>query len=320
VSQGGEMLQLRFHFGERDRDGDGPLGAAVMDACARRGVRAAALMRGIEGFGGRQRLRTERLLSLSEDAPLVAVAVGECDQVEELAEEIAEMASGGLLTLEPVGTALGDLVKVTVWGARSGSASPHLGAVAALKHHGAVAATVLLGVDGVLDGERRRARFVAANREVPAMTVAVGERAAIAAALAKLDTPAPLVTVEAVESYSRIAGASHHTDAARRVTLVTSEIAAGDSRPLYLELIDRLRAEGAAGATALRGVWGFSGDREPHGDRVLALRRDVPLLVETVDVPERAERWAELAASLAGDAGLVHFQALSKTQDFDSSP
>jgi PII-like signaling protein len=327
------MLQLRFHFGERDRDGDGPLGAAVMDACARRGVRAAALMRGVEGFGGRQRLRTERLLSLSEDAPLVAVAVGACDQVEELAEEIAEMASGGLLTLEPVqgaptatattsagevGVAVGDLVKVTVWGARSGSASPHLGAVAALKRHGAVAATVLLGVDGVLDGERRRARFVAANREVPAMTLAVGERATIDTALAELDAPTPLVTVESVESFRRIATVSHHT--ATRVTLVTSEIAAGDSQPLYLELIDRLRAEGAAGATALRGVWGFSGDREPHGDRVLALRRDVPLLMETVDVPERAERWAELAASLAGDAGLVYFQALSKTQDFDSSP
>ena len=38
VTGGGEMLQLRFHFGERDRDGDGPLDAAVMDACARHGV------------------------------------------------------------------------------------------------------------------------------------------------------------------------------------------------------------------------------------------------------------------------------------------
>jgi PII-like signaling protein len=329
VSAAGEMSQLRFHFGERDRDGDGPLDAAVMDACARRGVRAAALLRGVEGFGGRQRMRTERLLSLSEDAPLVAVAVGEAGLIEALAEEIGGMASGGLMTTTDIaatsagGVAISvvgapeDEVKVTIWGPRSGSGSPHLGAVASLKRHGAVAATVLLGLDGVLDGERRRARFVGANREVPAMTVAVGERAAINAALAELDTPASLVTVEAVESYSRIAGASHHTDAARRVTLVTSEIAAGDSQPLYLEFISRLRAEGAPGATALRGVWGFSGDREPHGDRVLALRRDVPLLVETVDVAERAAHWAELASSLAGDAGLVHLQAVPQTRDFD---
>ena len=71
-----------------------------------------------------------------------------------------------------------------------GPAVPHLGAVAALHRCGAEAATVLLGVDGVLDGERRRARFVAANRGVPAITVAVGERARVEAALADLD-PAP---------------------------------------------------------------------------------------------------------------------------------
>ena len=47
---------------------------------------------------------------------------------------------------------------------------------------------MLLGVDGVLDGERRRARFVASNRGVPAMTVAVGERATIEAALAGAST------------------------------------------------------------------------------------------------------------------------------------
>ena len=50
VSGGGEMLQLRFYFGERDRDGDGPLDAAVMAACARHGVSAAALLRGGRGL------------------------------------------------------------------------------------------------------------------------------------------------------------------------------------------------------------------------------------------------------------------------------
>jgi PII-like signaling protein len=408
------MLQLRFHFGERDRDGrdDGPLDAAVMDACARRGVAAAALLRGVEGFGAKHLLRTDRLLSLSEDAPLVAVAVGEAVEVEALAEEVRGMASGGLVTLEGVevvdGGAAGDRgarttgtttcsagevvvpvvggpedeeggsggtpidgeegapgdgeggasvdrapsgdprdpIKVTIWGPRTGSASPHLAAVAALHRHGAVAATVLLGVDGVLDGERRRARFVATNRGVPAMTVAVGERAAINAALADLDGVAHFATIEAVvpncryateslhgtggvENSSRIAGVSHHSEegveprwrieppslhtGATRIALVTSEIAARESGPLYVELIRRLRAEGAAGATALRGVWGFRGDGAPHGDRVLALRRDVPLVVETVDAPERAARWQEIALELAGDQGIVYSQAIPRT-------
>ena len=341
-----EGLELRFHFGERDRDGDGPLDAAVMDACERAGVWAAALLRGMEGFGGNARERTDRLLSLSEDAPLVAVAVGEAARVEALAEEVRAVASEGLLTLtptgsatpsaavvaEPVGGSPGDVVRATIWGARSGPRSPHLRAVDALYRHGADCATVLLGVDGVLEGERRRARFVAANRGVPAMTVAVGERAAIDAALAEVGALANLVTIEAVEPLSvigrlklhsdegvernrpyeaeRLHGAAERGAAAEgaRVTLVTSESTGRDAHPLYLEYVHALRRAGAPGATALRGVWGFRGEVAPHGDRVLALRRDVPVIVETVDTAERAARWLEIAEGLAGSPDVVYSQ------------
>jgi PII-like signaling protein len=347
---------MRFHFGERDRDGDGPLEAAVMGACARRGVRAAALMRGAEGFGAKQHLRTDRLLSLSEDAPLVAVAVGDAVTIEALTDEIREMAGEGLMVLETTtagpatssaavaaGPVVGapedgsgsDRVKVTVWGPRTGPRSPHRDAVAALKRHGAESATVLLGVDGVLDGVRRRARFVAANRGVPAMTVGVGPRAAIDAALAEVDGAAHLVTVEpvvtyrriatvslhadaAVESSSRIARVSHHGEVgigasaeATRVTLVTSEVASRYGRPAYLEFLHQLRREGAAGATAQRGAWGFRGEGEPRGDRVLALRRDVPMVVEVVDAPERAARWLELARELACDGDVAYLQRIA---------
>jgi PII-like signaling protein len=352
VTGAGEMLELRFYFGERDRDGDGPLDAAVMAACARHGVSAAALLRAVEGFGAKQRMRTDRMLTLSEDPPLVAVAVGDSDRVEALAEEIRGIAHDGLLALNRVTTpdrvrsspyigresanapeeegARGDEVRVTIWGPRAGPRSPHMGAVAALHRHGAEAAMVLLGVDGVLDGERRRARFVASNRDVPALTVAVGERGRIEAVLAELDGTAPLVTVEAVELSRRIGTVSLHAEPAvepkllierpslhgadaTRVTYVTSEIATSGAHPCYLELVHRLREEGAAGATALRGVWGFRGATPPHGDRVLALRRDVPILVEAIDAPEAAARWRELALSLVGADDVVDSQPIEKT-------
>jgi PII-like signaling protein len=350
VNGGGEMLQLRFYFGERDRCGDGPLDAHVMDACTRHGVRAAALLRAVEGFGAKHQMRTERMLSLSEDPPLVAVAVGERAVIEGLAEEIRGIGGDGLLALNrvtvpdrvrsspriareranspgegsgsgdpaespgtsPTGSP-GDQVRVTVWGPRTGPRSPHMGAVDAFHRHGAEAAMVLLGVDGVLDGERRRARFVAANRGVPALTVAVGKRAAIDPALIEVDGSAPLVTVEAVETYRRIATVSLHGTPATRVTYVTSEIATSGTHPRYLELIHRLREEGAPGATALRGVWGFRGSTAPHGDRVLALRRDVPILVEAIDAPEPAARWRELARSLAGEDDVVSAQQIERT-------
>jgi PII-like signaling protein len=315
-----ELTQMRFGFGDRDRDRDGPLEAAVMDACDRHGVRAAALMRGVEGFGAKHRLRTDRLLSLSEDTPLVALAVGDADVVEGLAEEVRAMAGGGLMVLVPVEAGDGEVVKATIWGPRTGPASPHIDAVAALKRHGAESATVLLGVDGVLDGERRRARFLGGNRGVPAITVGVGPRAAIDAAVAEVEGAAHLVTVEAVVSNRRIATVSHHGQAegsamaeATRVTLVTSEVASRGSRPTYLEFIRRLRRDGAAGATAQRGVWGFRGDGEPRGDRVLALRRDVPMVVEAVDVPERAARWRELALELAREGDVVYSEAIGRS-------
>jgi len=303
-----DLTQMRFHFGERDRDGDRPLEAAVMDACARHGVRAAALMRGVEGFGAKHHLRTDRLLSLSEDTPLIAVAVGDGATIEALAEEVRGLAGDGLLVLDPLDARDGEMVKATIWGPRSGPASPHLEAVATLKRHGAEAATVLLGVDGVLDGERRRAHFVAGNRGVPAMTVGVGPRAAIDAAVAEIGAAASLVTVEAVVPKWRISPPSLHSGAAVRVTLVTVEIASAGSRPVYLEFVRRLRREGAAGATAQRGVWGFCGEGEPHGDRVLAMRRDVPMVVEVVDVPERAARWLEIAHELEGESDVVYVQ------------
>jgi PII-like signaling protein len=99
---------------------------------------------------------------------------------------------------------------------------------------------------------------------------------------------------------------------ASRVTLVTSEVASRGSHPAYLEFIHQLRREGAPGATALRGVWGFRGEGEPHGDRVLALRRDVPMLVEVIDAPERAARWLELASAAACDGDIVHVQSIPR--------
>jgi PII-like signaling protein len=311
-------MQMRLYFGERDRDGDGPLDAAVMSACARRGVHAAVLMRGVEGFGAKHRLRTDRLLSLSEDAPLIAMGVGDDDVVDALVEDVKKLASEGLLVVEALDSSASstadELVKATIWGPRTGPTAPHLEAVAALKRHGAESATVLLGLDGVLDGERRRARFVAGNHGVPAITVGVGRREAIDAALAEVDGAAHLGTVEAVALSSDIDRVLRHRDAsAVRVTLVTSEIATRGAHPAYLEFIHQLRREGAPGATAQRGVWGFRGEGEPHGDRVLALRRDVPMLVEVVDAPERAGRWLELAHSLACEGDVVHSQAIGRS-------
>lgn len=345
---GGDALKLVFYFGEHDRHHGRFLSAAALDLFERAGLAASVLLRGAEGFGGRQLLQTDRLLSLSEDLPLVAVAVDRAERIEPVAEELAAIAGGGLLTLERArfaGSARRPEdephreVKLTVYSgrhARLGGAPAHVGVVAALHRHGVAGATALLGVDGTAAGRRLRARFLAANRWVPSIVVAVGERERIGAALAGLSAEgeAPLATLEAVRVLRRdgadlapgfrCSPSAYSTDEEQRdegedeggermggegvwtkLSLYCSERSEHAGHPLYLELIRRLRAEGAAGATALRGVWGYHGDHAPHGDRLLALRRHVPIVVNFLDAPERAERWLGIAAELTAETGLL---------------
>ena len=62
---------------------------------------------------------------------------------------------------------------------------------------------------------------------------------------------------------------------------------------------------GVAGATCLRGIWGFHGDHRPHGDRLLQLRRDRPVLTVVVDTPERIAAAFAIVDELTVEGGLV---------------
>jgi PII-like signaling protein len=325
-----DSFKLTSYFGERQRTDGGFAADALLDLYGRHQVATSILLRGAEGFGAAQRLQTDRLLSLSEDLPLVAVALDRRERIEAVAAELAQMAGEGLLTLERARFLdparrpehePHEEVKLTVYTGRRerlGGSPAHVGVVEALHRHGVAGATVLLGVDGTAAGHRLRARFFAANAAVPAMTVAVGERGPIAAALTELEHSlgSPLATLEAVRVCRREGNALAHPlplpDRERpglgvwtKLIVYCSERSEHRGHALYLELIRRLRAEGAAGATALRGVWGYHGDHAPHGDRLLALRRHVPILTVIVDTPTRSERWFEIAAELTEETGML---------------
>ena len=60
--------------------------------------------------------------------------------------------------------------------------------------------------------------------------------------------------------------------------------------PLYQAIVQRVREEGLAGATVLRGIEGFGAHSRIHTARILRLSEDLPLVVEIVDVEERIAR------------------------------
>jgi PII-like signaling protein len=285
-------------------------------------------MRGVTGFGAKQHLHTDRLLTLSEDLPLVAVAVDERAAVMAALEDVEALEPEGLVTLErarlrgpaPARDA-DDATKLTVYVGRrerAGSRPAHEQVVGLLRRHGVAGATVLLGIDGTARGERRRARLLARNADVPLMVISVGEGERIAAALPELDSvlERPLLTWERVRVCKRDGVALAEpslppgTDPSglppqQKLMVYASEGARHAGRPLYAELTRRLRAAGAAGATSLRGIWGYHGDHAPHGDYLWQLRRRVPVLTVVVDTPANARRWYEVIDELTDETGLV---------------
>jgi len=61
-------------------------------------------------------------------------------------------------------------------------------------------------------------------------------------------------------------------------------------RPLEAALLERLRAEGFAGATVFRGVAGFGATSVIHTTHLLDLSTDLPVVIEIVDTAEHIEK------------------------------
>ncbi len=366
-----EWLKLTSYFGERDRSGGQLVADALLNLYGERGIQSSMLLRGAEGFGLEHHLRTDRLLTLSEDLPVVAEAVDRRERIEEVLARVVEIQHRGLVTLErarilndggdmgasQMGTGqtgagqtdeghtgesqtgagqinesqtggsqmsterAGAAVKLTVYLGRHERVAgrPAFAAVCDVLHkEGVAGASVLLGVDGTRHGERRRARFFAANAQVPMTIVAVGAQERIADLWPRLEKTLndPLLTLEQVrvckrdgrlvEAPHELSGTDEHgLELWQKLTIVNSEAARHAGRAVHLELIRRLREAGAAGATALRGIWGFHGAHAPHGDRLLSLRRHVPMLTTVVDTPERIARLFPIVDELTREQGLV---------------
>jgi PII-like signaling protein len=333
-----DCLKLTSYFGERQRTADGFAADELLGLYGRHEVAASILLRGMEGFGGSRHPRTDRSLTLSEDLPLIAVAVDSRSRIQALAEPAARLTGTGLVTLERARLLSGDIEPVTLPQAGNDETKltvylgrqervyrvPAFVAVCDLLHRRGVAgATVLLGVDGTAHGTRQRATFFSRNAATPMMVIAVGPGERISRALPELGglLRDPLLTLERVAICKRdgqllcappaLAG----TDEASRPTwhklmVYTSEAALHEGQPIHRAIVRRLRAAGISGATTQRGIWGFHGDHAPHGDRLLQLGRRVPAVTIVIDAPERIATAFAIIDELTAEQGLVTSEAV----------
>ena len=328
-----DCIKLTSYFGERHRTGNRFAADALIDLYGRHEIAASILLRGTEGFGLRHHLRTDRSLTLSEDLPLITVAVDSRPRIEAMLGETLQLITTGLVTLERARMLTGDIgqvtlpsdlheaTKLTVYLGRQERVCrvPAFMAVCDLLHRRGVAgATALLGVDGTAHGRRERATFFSRNAEVPMMVIAVGPGERIGRVLPELGAllRRPLLTLERVRVCKRdgqlldtppaVPGSDDHGMALwQKLMVYTSEAAQHHGQPIHRAIVRRLRSAGISGATTQRGIWGFHGDHKPHGDRLLQLGRHVPAVTIVIDTPERIATAFSVIDELTSEHGLV---------------
>ena len=345
-----DCLKLTTYFGERDRTEDGLLADQLMAIYDRRGIAASIILRGAEGFGRLHHLHTDRLLTSSEDLPVVSIAIDERSRIESMLEQLLQVKRRrGLITLErarllsgeighvQLPEELGEATKLSVYFGRQdrvGGTAAYVALCDLMYRRGLAGASVLLGVDGTRGGRRSRAKFFARNADVPMMLIAVGAGEAIAAVLPELGAllQEPLLTLERVrvckrdgellsEPHELPRNDEHGLAVWQKLMIYTSHTATGPhGRPLHLEILHRLQRETeAAGATVLRGIWGFHGDHAPHGDRVFQVRRHVPVCTIVIDRPERIARSFRIIDEITSQHGLVTSEMVPAAQAISES-
>jgi len=325
----GDCLKLTSYFGERNRTGDRFTADALLALYGEHGIATSVLLRGTEGFGLKHHARTDRSLTLSEDLPLVTVAVDTSPRIQAILSDAARLTGSGLVTLERARLLTGDTdlsgmdepTKLTIYLGRQERVYrvPAFVAVCDLLHRRGIAgATALLGVDGTAHGQRQRAAFFSRNAETPMMVISVGSGEQISRVLPELGAllRRPLMTLERITLCKRD-GQNLGTPAAlpvrdpaglplwHKLMVYTSEAALSEGQPIHRAIVRRLRDAGVSGATTLRGVWGFHGDHPPHGDRLLQVGRRVPAVTIVVDTPERIVTAFSVIDELTAEQGIV---------------
>jgi PII-like signaling protein len=90
-------------------------------------------------------------------------------------------------------------------------------------------------------------------------------------------------------------------------------------KPLYQAIVERVRAEGLAGATVVRGIEGFGADSHLHTSRILRLSEDLPVVIEIVDTAEEIDRIVPILDEMVTEGMLtlerVHIVAYRSSAD-----
>jgi PII-like signaling protein len=99
-----EAKLLRIFIGESDKIHGKPVYEEIVLKAREAGLAGATVIKGVMGFGANSKIHTSKLLTLSEDLPLIIEIVDTLEKIENFilkVNEIFEAANnGGLVTIE----------------------------------------------------------------------------------------------------------------------------------------------------------------------------------------------------------------------------
>ncbi len=91
---------------------------------------------------------------------------------------------------------------------------------------------------------------------------------------------------------------------AKMLQLFLGEADRSDGEPLYEAIVKRLRMMDIAGATVYRGVLGYGAKGHTHREHFLHISKDLPVMIEVVDAPEKIEKAAQAIEAMM-EEGLI---------------
>lgn len=95
-----------------------------------------------------------------------------------------------------------------------------------------------------------------------------------------------------------------------RIKIYTSENHKLDNKPLYEAVVKKALELQIAGATVIRGVYGYGVHHTIHTAKLLELSDNLPFIIEIVDVQEKVDKIIPFLDMLSGKA-VVTFEKIS---------
>ena len=98
----GHALKLTVIVGEDEVYAHRPVYSEIVILAREAGLAGATVVRGIESFGRRSLVHTSRLVSLSNDLPVMITIIDEDAKIRAFLPKVTEVVTGGIVTVEDV--------------------------------------------------------------------------------------------------------------------------------------------------------------------------------------------------------------------------